>query len=192
VSADLPPPPPDQVTTPDQLDPGARAALDFLDGEKVVHAWRTSLGFLVLTNLRLLSAWHRPKILGFGASDWNPGPGFFLYALEPPKIVAGRFLEIKQDQAGVEDTGRFLVQDPEAVSASITEALTSGRRAWEARRAQVSEEMRLRESVRAATPLPSGSVREVVRVIVRVPCRYCGALMDEGAARCPTCGAAQH
>jgi len=39
---------------------------------------------------------------------------------------------------------------------------------------------------------PSGATvteRIIVREIVKVPCRYCGALVDHGANRCPACGA---
>ncbi|MCI4361875.1 MAG: zinc ribbon domain-containing protein [Thermoplasmata archaeon] len=190
MSAEFPPPPPDQRTIPDQLEPPARDSLELLEGEQVSRVWRTSLGFLVLTNLRVLSTWHRPTLLGFGASDWLPGLGFFLYALRPPRVLAHRLLELDQGPGDRPETARFLLQDPEEVCATIDAALPTGRAAWEARRARMRSEMQSRQATRAKAA--AGSVREIVRVVVRVPCSYCGALMDDGAPRCPSCGATQH
>jgi hypothetical protein len=185
-------PAPDQVTRPDQLAPAAAREFSPLDDERIVAVWRTHSGFLVLTNLRVVSLWQRAKLfdlLGLDGSEWHEGPDFFLYALAPPRAL-GRFVEVEGAAADEADRGRFLVQDPAAVAAAIAEEIPKGRALWEARRARVQAQVR---ALPTSTPSPpSGPVREVVRVVVRVPCRYCGCLMDEGAARCPTCGAPQH
>ncbi|MDE1820351.1 MAG: zinc ribbon domain-containing protein [Euryarchaeota archaeon] len=39
---------------------------------------------------------------------------------------------------------------------------------------------------------PVTVVREVVREIVRIPCKYCGSLVDVTAKACPQCGAPFH
>jgi hypothetical protein len=41
----------------------------------------------------------------------------------------------------------------------------------------------------AAAPASPTVVKEVVREIVRIPCRYCSTLFDQVETTCPTCGA---
>jgi len=40
-----------------------------------------------------------------------------------------------------------------------------------------------------STPLPVVKEREVIREVVMIPCKYCGALMAQTATVCPNCGA---
>jgi hypothetical protein len=185
-------PAPDQVTRPDQLDAGAAREFSPLDDERIVAVWRSRSGYLVLTNLRVVSLWQRPRLLdllGLEEGGWQEGPDFFLYGLAPPRVI-GRLVELEGPAAEEASRTRFQVQDPAAVAAAIAEEIPKGRALWEARRARVLAQIRSRST--APSSSPRGPVREVVRVVVRVPCRYCGCLMDEGAARCPTCGAPQH
>jgi hypothetical protein len=191
VTSETVEPPPDQVTRPDQLDPAAAREFGPLDDERIVAVWRSHPGFLLLTNLRVVFLWRTPKLLGLlgvERDEWHEGPDFLLGAIAPPRATE-RFVELEEPGDGRSSSARFPVQNPRAVAAAIAHEIPSGRTLWLARRARVLERMR---ADRSAGPSPTpGVVREVVRVVVRVPCRYCGSLMDEGAARCPTCGAGQ-
>lgn len=163
-----------------------------LDEERIAAVWKTHFGYLLLTNLRVVSLWHRPRILGalgLDPDEWHEGPSFFLYALEPPHPT-GRFVQLESGTEGDPESGRFEVQDPGSVATRIAEEIPRGRVLWEARRARVQDRMRSLQ-VGPVSPVP-GPVREIIREVVRVPCRYCGCLMDEAAARCPNCGAAPH
>lgn len=39
-----------------------------------------------------------------------------------------------------------------------------------------------------ATPAPEGQ-KEVIKEVVMIPCKYCGALMPQTSTFCPECGA---
>ncbi|HZY70185.1 MAG TPA: hypothetical protein VFF67_04300 [Thermoplasmata archaeon] len=55
---------------------------------------------------------------------------------------------------------------------------------------QVRLELLHSESSRVvAAPTSVIREREVIREIVRIPCRYCHNLVDQTAVRCPSCGA---
>ena len=185
-------PAPDQVTRPDQLEPAAARMFSPLDDETTIAVWRTHLGYLMLTTLRVVSLWRHSKLLGalgLDPDEWHEGPDFFLYDLAPPRVL-GRFVEVANHDGENSGGARFEVKDPTTVAAAIAAEIPEGRARWKARRARVQEHL---HDLQASPPVaPSGAVREIVRVVVRVPCRYCGSLMDQGAARCPTCGAAQH
>jgi hypothetical protein len=52
---------------------------------------------------------------------------------------------------------------------------------------QVEEELRAIQP--PAAPTPPGPREIIVREIVRIPCRYCGTLVDQTVRKCPDCGA---
>jgi hypothetical protein len=182
-----PPVPADQVTEPDQLDPGARDQLDLLPGEHLRRCWRTAHGFLVLTNLRVTGITRRAQL--FDSPVWRAGPSFLFYNCRPPRVVLGRFLELSEELTENAGASRYLVHDPETVRREIEQERVAGRLAWEERRqAALAARGRLSEPM-----VPPGTtvVREVVRTVVKVRCRYCGNLMDETLDRCPFCAAPQ-
>lgn len=179
-------PPPDEVTQPDQLDPEAFLQIDFLDGERVLRCWKLPRGFLVLTNLRCFRIWQQRRL--FEKSEWHTSPNFFFYNLAPPRVLAGRFVELTEEHEETSGTARFLVHDAADVCAEIEAARVTGHAAWEARR--VDAQRRLTRSTVAGPPPGTTVVREVVHEVVKVRCNYCGNLMAVTDARCPSCGAA--
>jgi hypothetical protein len=167
---------------PDPLPTDAVRAVDWIGGEQVLCSWRTPHGYLVLTNLRCISVWKHLEL--FAPSEWRTGPNFFFFAMAPPGIVGGRFVELREAGPDGGASSRFLVRDPEMVRGAIAGTLPAGRREWEERRrVAAAENARLRHP-----PAPPVIVREIVREIVRVPCQFCGRLMDDTALRCPFCG----
>lgn len=73
----------------------------------------------------------------------------------------------------------------------INEVLAAISKAREVRIAKVS--MGASRKVTDETAIPQTPVtvreREIIREVVRIPCRYCGALFDQTAPKCPSCGA---
>ncbi len=185
--APVAPPPDVPATKPDPIDPAAVRAIDFLDGETISSVWRTSRGFLILTNLRVLSVWHQPAVLDLGHHGWRMGLTFFLFDLDTPRVIADRFVEVGSVREDDPSASRFQVADPAGVAEAIAAGILLGRTNWQARRAKVTARLNALGSSSAAPA--KETVREIVRVIVRVPCPYCGSLMDETALRCPVCGA---
>ncbi len=179
---------PDQRTQPDQWTVAAAAAFTPIEDERVLSVWKAAAGFLVLTNFRVVTLWQPRTVLELlraGSKEWHEGPDFFLFQLAPP-AVRGAYLELTGADA---QSFRVRVANPVEVAATISQELPRARALWLERRARVQDRLRLTEPRSTSPPPPA--VREIVRVVVRVPCRYCGALMDEGSTRCPTCGAAQ-
>lgn len=180
-------PPAETVTHPDPIAPAALAFLEFLGGESILRCWKTGLGFLVMTNLRVVEVWRKPELLA--DSHWHTGPSYFFYDLASPRVVASRFVELTEEADPTLQGSRFLVRDPGAVRDEIDAARPAGRAEWERRRATARAAAASR---RAAPPMPPPTVvREIVREVVKVRCRYCGNLMEEAADRCPFCGAPQ-
>lgn len=172
----------DSPTAPDALDPDARIQLDLLEGERIGRCWKVPYGFLVVTNLRCIYVWKRHLL--FQSDGWQTGPTFTFYNLAPPRVVGWRFVELAEEPPLSQSSFRFLVHDPVAVCAEIEAAREAGRVEWQHRRALTA---------RAATPpatfVPPSGATVVVREVVKIRCAYCGALMNEGAAICPRCGA---
>lgn len=178
-------PPEDSVTRPDQIDARALEELGLLYGERVVRCWKAAYGFLVMTNLRCVHVWHKPLL--FARTDWHTGPPFFFYDLAPPRVVAGRFVELERTDEVEASVARFLVHDPEAVAGEIEAARASGRVEWEARRARVLADLR-----ELGPPAPRPGTTLLVREVVMVRCSYCGNLVELTRRLCPFCGAPQH
>ncbi len=178
-------PDPDPPTTPDPIDQGARDELGLLPGESIARSWRTPIGFLVMTNLRCLHVWRRPEL--FANPGWRSGPSFFFYQMAAPWVVARRFVELSQGpRGGPTETSRFLVRDPMSVAHEIDAARPAGQAEWAARRARVAHQL-----PRLDRPVPPPGTSVYVREIVKIRCRFCGNLMDEAVANCPSCGAPQ-
>lgn len=176
-------PPPSEVTRPDQVPAEAWRAIDFLDGELVLQAWRTPpKGFLVLTNLRCFSLWRELTV--FAPAPWRTGPEFFFYNLKPPRVVLGRFLELTEEFAEAGSVGRFAVHDPASAAEAISAALGPGRLEWKDRRQRTEELIRARQKIRAAR------VAGIPSPVIMVRCAFCGNMADASARRCPSCGAA--
>lgn len=171
-------------TTPDAIDPAARAAIEFLHGERILRCWRTGIGFLVMTNLRCLHVWHKPEL--FVRSEWHTGPNFFFYSLAEPRVVAGRFVQLAEEYEGSLEASRFLVRDPHEVSREIEGTRAAGRAEWRAIRSRVQKELS-----RLRMPAPPPGTTTIVREVVKVRCSFCGNLMDISDAYCPACGAPQ-
>jgi hypothetical protein len=178
----------DQVTTPDQLDEEAFLALDLMDDERIRNVWRTRQGFLLLTNLRVVSLWRHSHLFGTREEEWKEGPAFLLYNLTDPRVLAERYVELTEREGPNAGFARFAVQDPERVCAAVAGAIPAGDIAWRARRQQVQAHLdALRERERQMAQL--GMTGNLVREVARIPCRYCGNLVLQGAAHCPNCGA---
>lgn len=169
---------------PDPVDPQALAEIDLLFGERPTRSWRVPLGFLVMTNLRCVYVWRRLSVLR--TSDWEEGPTFFFYNLAPPRIVARRFVELREDSSVDARAFRFLVRDPAGVCEEVESARQAGVAEWRARSARAQ----IQGSRPTDVTLPPAPT-VIVQQIVKVRCRYCGNLMDERATMCPACGAPQ-
>ncbi len=175
----------DPPTAPDPIDRGARDELDLLPGERIARCWRTGVGFLVMTNLRCVHVWRRPEL--FVRSDWHTGPSFFFYEMGTPRVVARRFVELAAGARGSDvELSRFLVGDPAAVAREVDAARPAGRAEWAARRVRVAHDL-----PRLGRPQPPPGTPIYVREVVKVRCSFCGNLMDEAVAACPSCGAPQ-
>jgi len=184
ASSDNSPGTKETLTTPDAIDPGARAEIEFLHGERILRCWRTGIGFLVMTNLRCLHVWRKPEL--FARSEWHTGPNFFFYSLASPEVVAGRFVQLAEEYEGSLESARFLVRHPQEVSREIEGARAAGRVEWRAIRSQVQKELG-----KLHVPVSPPGTTTIVREIVKVRCSFCGNLMDLSATICPACGAPQ-
>ena len=71
----------------------------------------------------------------------------------------------------------------------LTATNARARAVYEEELRQVEAEVRARPLAPPAGPSPPVVREVVIREIVRVPCRYCGALVDQTATRCTGCGA---
>lgn len=174
--------PGDSSTEPDALDPDARIQLDLIHGEQITRCWKVPYGFLVATNLRAIYVWKRNTLLH--ADGWQTGPTYMFYNMAPPRVVGWRFVELSEDPPLSQSPFRFLVRDPTSVCADLGAARLEGRAEWQRRRSDAS---RAAVQRRPFQPPPGATV--VVHEVVKIRCAYCGALMDEGAALCPRCGA---
>lgn len=177
-------PPPDLVTSPDQIDLDARREIDLMHNEQILRCWKVPLGFLVLTNLRCIHVYHKPEL--FSRHNWRVGPTFLFYNLAPPQVILDRFVQLSERFDEGVGSARFLVHDAPEVAREIDAAREAGRREWAARRARAEA-----DRARIRPPhLPPGTT-VVVREIVKTPCVYCGNLVEVGRLQCPFCGAPQ-
>jgi rubrerythrin len=135
-----------------------------------------------MTNLRCIHVWRKPEL--FVATEWHAGPSFFFYDLAPPKVVAGRFLELLEGHEGSVERSRFLVRDPVNVGSEIDSARAAGRAEWANRRATAE-----RQRGRLLSPAPARGSTVIVREVVKIRCTFCGNLVDVADANCPFCGA---
>ena len=172
------------ITHPDAIDPEAlvqvRSVLLF--GEQVARCWKTAVGFLVMTNLRCVHVWRKPEL--FAPAEWHTGPTFFFYDLAATRVVARRFLELREEQAEAPESARFLVHDPNAVGEEVDAARVAGRAEWARRRSSAEH---LLGRLRSPAPPPGATL--VVREVVKIRCSYCGNLVDVADGLCPYCGA---
>ncbi len=177
-------PPSDSVTDPDQIDMGAREAFELFHGERILKCWKVPLGFLVLTNLRCFHVWRKPEV--FSHTPWRVGPTYLFYNLAPPRVVLGRFVQLSESYDEGIGASRFLVHDAPGVAADIEAARVAGQQEWAIRRSRAQA-----DRARLTFPrLPPGTT-VVVREIVKVPCPFCGNLVEAGRRQCPFCGAPQ-
>jgi hypothetical protein len=172
----------DATVGPDPLSADAIRSVDWMGGERLLCSWKTPHGYLALSNLRCVAIWRHYEL--FGAREWRSGPSFFFYNMAPPRLVLGRFVELREQVSELGSNSRFQVRDPEMVRGTIAQAMPAGLREWQERKRIVEEERRRHKP----PPPPPVVVREIVREVVRVPCRFCGRLMDDTALRCPSCG----
>ncbi len=133
--------------------------------------WR--VGFLVLTNRRLIFV-----------EDYGGREPLLSFPLdEIRKVVAedGLF-----DSALLVDAVSFDA-DEEDIEKWGTDLNGIARAVSVARRR--SRENPVRGMKAETPPAPQFHERIIIREIVRIPCRFCGNLMDQTALVCPACGA---
>lgn len=179
-------PAPHVTTAPDQISKEALEELSLLEDERIHRVWKTGAGFLVMTNLRCVEVWRKPKILG--KRDWETGPNFFFYNLAPPKVLFGRFLRLAEEWEKNPQSVRFVVHDPHTVAEEIQAARSEGRAEWLRRRSNAEARLRHEKASRPSNPFV---IREVIREVIKVRCGFCGNLMDATCSICPSCGAPQ-
>ncbi len=126
-------------TAPDPIDPGARDELELLRGERIARCWRTTFGFLVMTNLRCVRVWRKAEL--FAKPEWHTGPTFLFYNLAAPQVVADRFVQLAEGREGTGASSRFLVRNPRAVCQEIDDARSAGRAEWESRKESAAREL---------------------------------------------------
>ena len=174
-------PSPFESTEPDALPGEAWRAIDLLDGERIRFVWATPTGFLVLTDLRCFGV--HETLTVFAPRSWVVGPEFFLYNVQTPAVVLGRFVQLREgvDESGA--IGRFAVRDPAAVAETIRAGLASGRAAWELRRRQTEASIESRRLAALAR------IAHEAHPAVMIRCSFCGNLVSAALRRCPSCGA---
>ncbi len=180
-------PPPDQVTRPDQLPAEGWRVVELLEGEHVLACWRASRGYLVLTNLRSVVLRRTEAVLR--PTVWEPGPQFFFYNVQPPRVVLGRYVELAEQYA--EQAGglvsRLAVSDPAAVAAAIAAAIPAGQAEWMRRRSESQRQTASRRERQRANA--RAFVGSAPAEVARVRCDYCGNLTPVSTGRCSSCGA---
>jgi hypothetical protein len=159
----------------------ARLLLELRPPEILLEAWpaeqrvggrilrRTAGGYLALTNRRVAFL----QAVGLGRRRTY----HFLPSLSIPLEA---ITELREEPAGLVrvSDAEFETRDASTVVAQVEAARVH----------------RLRE-LQGLSPSqgPPGMVTEriVVREVIRIPCRYCGAWTELGMAKCPACGAPQ-
>ena len=177
-------PPPDSLTRPDQIEKAALDEITLFHDEQIVRCWKVGFGFLVMTNLRCIHVWKKPEL--FARSDWHVGPTFFFYNLGPPAVLFGRFVQLTEMFDEGVGSARFLVHDASEIAREIDASRVAGQREWETRRARAQSDLK-----RLRFPRVPPGTTVVVREIVKIPCVYCGNLVESGRRQCPFCGAPQ-
>ena len=173
---------------PDPIDERAFGCLELLDGERPARSWRTGEGFLVMTNLRLVHVRYRPIL--FSESDWTVGLSLFFYDLEPPRVVAGRTLELRERADTSDGPLRIVLNDPASVAREIEEWRPAGRREWEGRRLRAEAARdRWRELGHGSW---SAAEKPPKLPVPRERCSNCGNLLPATSVRCPACGTLRH
>lgn len=177
-------PPDSRTTSPEQISPATRSALDLLEGERILRCWKTGFGYLVMTNLRCVHVWRKQEL--FASPEWQTGPTFFFYNLAAPRVVARRFLQLSEEQDLDIGSARFLIANPDGVRQEIDDQRGPGQAEWRARKAAAEN---LLHHPRPVGPGAGATV--IVREVVKVRCPFCGTLMNPTDAHCPNCGAPQ-
>jgi hypothetical protein len=166
------------------LPEGARAVLSLEPPESIVEVWQAARrsggrlvprqveGYLVLTSERVAFV----QVVGMGKRRTFHLLPHSAFALES-------VTELREDPPGTLrlSDSEFRLRGPTAPAA---------RELIERYRVE-----RLRQ-LSSASPRPAEPTgltvtteRIIIREVVKVPCRYCGALNDHGAVRCQVCGA---
>jgi hypothetical protein len=135
-------------------------------------------GFLILTNYRILF------VRGHG-----PGAGPLVVQFGIPWMnVTHVAAQYGQNSVGL--TVNHLYFEGATSPGVATDQLAS-----EMRHTIVQTRMRRVAETRAPPPPPPSFsptfTREIVREVVKVPCRYCGTLFELSDVKCPGCGAAR-
>ncbi|MCI4323328.1 MAG: hypothetical protein L3K03_04830 [Thermoplasmata archaeon] len=167
---------PQEVTRPDQIDQGAFELLPPMEDERIRACWRTSTGFLVLTDRRCLALHSEARVLG--ERGWRLGSTFYFSNLSPPEVVGGRFVQLKEQSYGPRGGERFAVADAAEVCRQIAEAIEPGRQEWELYRSMEPSAGGAPAHARAATFGPPGD-----------PCSCCGNPVTPTDRECPSCRA---
>lgn len=152
------------------LTAGARQAVALRPDEEVVNSWEAS-AVIVLTNQRLV--------------------------LVDSKGVFTKTYQLKASR-GLETLAEPTVKGggPEYVLVVAGESFWFPGTTAHAARDEIAQARALRmgqlgldpSGLRHATPV-TREKEVITREVVRIPCRYCGQLMDQRASRCPSCSA---
>ena len=152
------------------LPPTARAALALRPGEEVINSWQPT-DLLVLTNQRLLLV----EVKGVFTKSYVMKSSRGLETLAEPAVKGGGpeyVLVVAGESYWFQGTDAHAARDEIAQARLLRLAQLgldgSGQRAG------------------------ASYIREkevITRELVRIPCRYCGQLIDQTATRCPSCSA---
>lgn len=148
------------------LSPLARTAVGLRPGEEVVNSW-DSTAVIVLTNQRLVLLEEK----GFFNKSYSVKSSRALETIAEPTVKGG---------------------GPEYVLVVAGESFWFTGTDAHAARDEIAQARSLRMGSigldRSGMRPPVTREREIVtRELVRIPCRYCGQLMDQTATRCPSC-----
>ncbi|MGI0053596.1 MAG: hypothetical protein ACREC5_02085 [Thermoplasmata archaeon] len=141
-------------------------------------------GFLVLTDRRLLYV-SRPTL---GHRRYTPEYEVALPGLDRISVHPGRLrTTVSINDQEFRFSRLFRPVDPGVVLSFRTEVVRARGALLEALARAASSAAAPRE--RGDGPAAPVVQREVIREVVRIPCRYCRQLVDITELRCPSCGA---
>lgn len=157
------------------LDPSARSAAQLKPGEEIVNHWEgiSSMGqglpgggLVVLTDQRVILLGSK----GVFKKTYAPHSARALEMIAEPSVKGGGpeyVLQLAGETVWFQGTVAHAARDEIAHVRSV----------------------RIAQLGQGAAP-PLQREREVItREIVRIPCRFCGTLVDQTARRCPNCSA---
>ena len=170
------------------LNNGEKAILRERNVELVGH---DKTGTLYLTNQRIFleKTLVRSKMMGL-KKDLIEQPVIVIALSHVANISAEKNLLLKSHRLRIttaKGVYEFRVADPEVWIKHVLQA----RKGEKSGAAQPQQSTQVPITVNVVQPAPSPATQKEVieRQVVKVRCRYCGALVDETKGKCPNCGA---